>query len=192
MIRYRYHRASILFVGINPHPGSFRRKVPFSNNKTFWYLLSDAGLLTESRDELRDDASLHRIYATRFNATYGLGFVNLIDRPTRGVAELGRGEETVGRRRLDRILSTQRPKVACFIGKIAFAKYIGSGEVRFGWQESIGRTKVFVMHFPLRGEAAVRVRELREVMKAARRTRRGREPKKPLAAGAGAGAKAGR
>ena len=43
MIRYRYKNAKILFVGINPHPGSFRRGVPFSNNKMFWYLLSDAG-----------------------------------------------------------------------------------------------------------------------------------------------------
>jgi TDG/mug DNA glycosylase family protein len=38
--------------------------------------------------------------------------------------------------------------VACFIGKVAFAKYMGSGGVRFGWQENIGCTKVFVMHFP--------------------------------------------
>jgi hypothetical protein len=36
MIRYKYRKAKILFVGINPHPGSFRRGVPFSNNKMFW------------------------------------------------------------------------------------------------------------------------------------------------------------
>ena len=53
MIRYRYKNPKILFVGINPHPGSFSRSVPFSNNKMFWYLLSDAGLLKETRDELR-------------------------------------------------------------------------------------------------------------------------------------------
>jgi double-stranded uracil-DNA glycosylase len=39
MIRYVYKKPEILFVGINPHPGSFNRRVPFSNNKLFWYLL---------------------------------------------------------------------------------------------------------------------------------------------------------
>ena len=91
MIRYRYRNAKILFVGINPHPGSFRRGVPFSNNKMFWYLLADAGLLQESRDELRDDAFLKRLYSEDFNPRYRLGFVNLIDRPTRDITELRPG-----------------------------------------------------------------------------------------------------
>lgn len=40
MIAYKLSKnARILFVGINPHPGSFRRGVPFSNNKMFWYRL---------------------------------------------------------------------------------------------------------------------------------------------------------
>ena len=55
MIRYIYRNSQILFVGINPHPGSFNRGVPFSNNKLFWYLLSEAGVTDEKRDELRDD-----------------------------------------------------------------------------------------------------------------------------------------
>ena len=73
MIRYRYKNARILFVGINPHPGSFSRSVPFSNNKMFWYLLSDAGLLKETRDELRDDDLLRRLYSEAFNPLYRLG-----------------------------------------------------------------------------------------------------------------------
>ena len=48
MIRYRYKNARILFVGINSHFGSFDRGVPFSNNKMFWYLLSDATLPQKS------------------------------------------------------------------------------------------------------------------------------------------------
>ena len=41
MIEYRFARnLRILFVGINPHPGSDARGVPFSNNKTFWYLVN--------------------------------------------------------------------------------------------------------------------------------------------------------
>ncbi len=98
MIRYRYKKPSILFVGINPHPGSFSRRVPFSNNKLFWYLLSEAGLIKETREELRDDTSLARMYREKFNVEYGLGFVNIIDRPTRDITGIGKHEELPGRK----------------------------------------------------------------------------------------------
>ena len=99
MIRYRYKKPEILFVGINPHPGSFIRRVPFSNNKLFWYLLSDAGLIQEKRHELRDDKMLERVYKERFNQIYGLQFVNIIDRPTRDITEIKKGEELPGARK---------------------------------------------------------------------------------------------
>src|SRR5665811_302571 len=123
MIRYLYKQPKILFVGINPHLGSFDRGVPFSNNKSFWYLLSDAGIIHEKRDELRDDESLRRMYTKKFNAVYRLGFVNLIDRPTRDVSELRKGEELPGRKKISRIIRTEMPKVVCFIGKITYEKY---------------------------------------------------------------------
>jgi hypothetical protein len=56
----------------------------------------------------------------------------------------------------------------CFIGKVAYEKYVGSRDFSFGWQDTIGTSRVFVMHFPLRGEAIVRVRELREVVRTGR------------------------
>ena len=125
MIRYRYKNARILFVGINPHPGSFSRSVPFSNNKMFWYLLSDAGLLKETRDELRDDDLLRRLYSEAFNPLYRLGFVNIIDRPTRDITEIRRGEEISGRAKISRIIKAEAPRVVCFIGKVAYEKYSG-------------------------------------------------------------------
>lgn len=166
MIRYRYKKPKILFVGINPHPGSFSRHVPFSNNKLFWYLLSEAGLVEEKRDELRDDKTLRRMYQEKFNAVYKLGFVNIIDRPTRDITEINKGEELPGRQKILRIIRSEVPKVVCFIGKVAYEKYAGSKDFSFGWQEKIGTSKVFVMHFPLRGEAIIRVRELRKVKRA--------------------------
>ena len=51
----------------------------------------------------------------------------------------------------------------CFIGKIAYEKYTGSKKFDFGWQDDIHASKIFVMHFPLRGEATVRIRELKTV-----------------------------
>lgn len=171
MIRYLYKKPEILFVGINPHFGSYERGVPFSNNKMFWYLLSEAGLIGEKREELRNDEALKRIYREKFNAVYGLGFVNIIDRPTRDVTQLVKGEELPGREKIFRIIKTGKPKVVCFIGKITYQKYTGLKGFNFGWQDSIGKSKVFVMHAPLRGEAIVRIRELREIAEIAREAR---------------------
>src|SRR5438309_2264433 len=89
MIAYKTSKdARILFVGINPHPGSYRRGVPFSNNKMFWYLLNRAGLLQEAENDLRNDQSLKRIYEAKFLPEYRLNFVNLVDRPTVDVTML--------------------------------------------------------------------------------------------------------
>lgn len=163
MIRYRYKQSKILFVGINPHYGSFDRGVPFSNNKLFWYLLSDAGIIEEKREELRHDELLKRMYKKKFNTVYGLGIINIINRPTRDISELKKGEEMPGRKRITRIIKTEMPKVVCFIGKVTYEKFTGSKNFSFGWQDPIHNVKIFVMHSPLRGEAKVRVRELCEV-----------------------------
>ena len=168
MIHYQYNNSEILFVGINPHPGSFDRGIPFSNNKLFWYLLSRAGLIKETINDLRDDSKLLRIYENKFNKIYNLGLVSIIDRPTRDVTLLKRGEEKEGKVKIDKIIKTQKPKVVCFIGKVSYEKYTGSKNFTFGWQTDIYRSKVFVMHFPLRGKAEVRIHELKEVAQASR------------------------
>src|SRR5438105_2043465 len=111
MIRYRTKKSTILFAGINPHPGSFERGVPFSNNKLFWYLLSRAGLIDETIEDLRDDAKLRKVYKEKFNQVYGLGLINIIDRPTRDVTLLKNGEELPGRKKIESIIKTQRPGV---------------------------------------------------------------------------------
>jgi len=169
MIEYKIAgNLKILFVGINPHPGSYRRHVPFSNNKTFWYLLNRAGLLNEDENELRTDSGLKKMYDQRFMQRYRLGFVNLVDRPTVQVTKLRKGEEKPGVERLLKDVRTCRPKVICFIGKVTYNVFRGSRECGYGWQESIDGARVFVMHFPIRGPAAIRIRELREMNEAGR------------------------
>jgi TDG/mug DNA glycosylase family protein len=49
MIDYLYKKLEILFIGINSHIGSYEKGVPFSNNKMFWYLLPDAGIIKEKK-----------------------------------------------------------------------------------------------------------------------------------------------
>jgi TDG/mug DNA glycosylase family protein len=167
MIAYKISsNAKILFVGINPHPGSYRRGVPFSNNKMFWYLLNRAGLLEEAESDLKNDESLKQLYHNRFVRKYGLNFVNLVDRPTVDVTELEKGEEQAGIERAVETIRAHQPKVVCFIGKVAFNKFRGSRECDYGWQKNIGKVRIYLMHFPIRGPAAIRVRELREVRRA--------------------------
>ena len=164
MIAYKISKnARILFVGINPHPGSYRRGVPFSNNKMFWYLLNRAGLLQEAESDLKNDQLLKGIYEKKFLPEYGLNFVNLVDRPTIDVTELKKGEEQAGVRRALRIIRTYRPKVVCFIGKITFNTFYSSRKCDWGWQTEIDDARVYLMHFPIRGMAAIRVKELTEV-----------------------------
>ena len=110
---------------------------------------------------------MRRVYNDAFNPLYRLGFVNVIDRPTRDITELRKGEELSGRGKIGRIIRTVSPKVVCFIGKVAYEKYSGLKQFEFGWNEVIASSNVFVMHFPLRGEAVVRIRELRELKRAA-------------------------
>lgn len=164
MIKYHYSKnAKILFVGINPHPGSDRRGVPFSNNKMFWYLLNRAGLLKEVEHDLKNDDTLKQIYDHSFASKYALNFVNLVDRPTVDVTHLKKGEEHAGIARALKIIQTYKPKVVCFVGKVTFTTFHGVRKCDYGWQENIGSSHVYLMHFPIRGPASVRVRELREM-----------------------------
>src|SRR5438876_5838784 len=101
MIEYKVSaNARILFVGINPHPGSYRRGIPFSNNKMFWYLLSDAGLLDESREILKDDKKLKHLYLYEFKKKYHFGLLNLIDRQTKSTVGLNQSDALPGRERI--------------------------------------------------------------------------------------------
>jgi TDG/mug DNA glycosylase family protein len=175
MIAYKVSKsARVLFVGINPHPGSYRRGVPFSNNKMFWYLLNRAGLLQEVESDLKNDRLLKRICDKQFSQKYRLNFVNLVHRPTIDVTELKKGEEQAGVRRVLRIIRTCRPKVLCFVGKVTFNTFYGPQKCDWGWQTAIDGIPTFLMHFPIRGPASVRVRELSAVNRVSSGTARPR------------------
>ncbi len=167
----------MLFVGINPHPGSYRRGVPFSNNKMFWYLLNRAGLMDEAEGDLKNDETLKHLYDNQFVRKYALNFVNLVDRPTIDVTELEKGEERAGIERALETIRAHKPEVVCFIGKITFNKFRGSRACDYGWQRNIEDARVYLMHFPIRGPASIRVRELKEVRRASGRSLRLRKGK---------------
>ncbi len=81
----------------------------------FWYLLNRAGLLDEIESDLKNDDFLKHIYEDKFIPKYALNFINLVDRPTRDVTELKKGEEQAGVDRALLTIRTRKPKVICFI-----------------------------------------------------------------------------
>ena len=165
MIDYKISKnAGVLFVGINPHFGSYERGVPFSNNKTFWYLLSDAGMIKETREVIKEDYKLKNLY-NKIDKIYKINFINLIDRPSKDISDLRKNEEKPGVYRLNKIIRKMKPRVVCFIGKITYMKFSNDKNFKFGLQKDLYRSKVYVMHFPLRGYANIRIKELRAVKK---------------------------
>lgn len=167
MIKYQYHDSKLLFIGINPHPGSFSRGIPFSNNKMFWYLLSRAGIINETIDELKNDLLLKQMWEEKFNHTYQLGLVNIIERPTRDISLLLKGEELQGVKLIDSIIKNHKPSIVCFIGKITYQKFMTLKDVSFGWQPDLYQSKIYVMHSPLRGPASIRIEDLKTVARCA-------------------------
>lgn len=153
----------ILFIGMNPHPGSDRRGVPFSNNKMFWYLLHDAGLLVEPREVLRDDKKLKHLYLHVFKDLYRFGLINIVNRPTRTATEIKKEEAIPGRKRILAAIKKYKPKVVCFVSKITYKLFIDSSAFKYGWQPDIAQSKIYVTHAPLHGLARVRVKEFQEV-----------------------------
>jgi TDG/mug DNA glycosylase family protein len=164
MITYQIgYRLKILFVGSNPHPGSYRRSVPFSNNKMLWYLLHDAGLLSENRELLRDDSKLKDLYLHAFKDHYKFGLYDVVHRPTRTTAEVEKPEAEHGAQRLLEVIQKYKPKVVCFVSKATYGLFSGSLKTSYGWQPDIGISKAYMMHAPHRGFASVRIEELTEI-----------------------------
>lgn len=167
-IKYKLSKnALIMFVGINPHPGSYRRKIPFSNNKMFWYLLSKAHLIDEPVDYLKDDKKLIQMYESKFAQEYRLNFINLVDRPTSDVSKLRKGEERPGVARVLNSIRAYKPKIICFIGKTAYERFSGSKHIDYGYKQPIYGIRTYVCRFPIRGPAIDRIKELKVLIKAA-------------------------
>ncbi|HLJ31668.1 MAG TPA: mismatch-specific DNA-glycosylase [Candidatus Babeliales bacterium] len=170
MIKYQVgYGLKILFIGVNPHPGSYRRGVPFSNNKMFWYLLSAAGLLDEPREFLKDDTNLKNFYLYKLKKVYHIGISNVVPRQTRSTTELKKEEAIPGRKRVLSEIIKYKPLVVCFVGKITYLLFSRLSKASYGWQDDIGTSKIYVMHPPHRGAAEVRIKELKEIDAAAQK-----------------------
>lgn len=65
---------------------------------------------------------------------YGIGFTNMVQRATKGSADLTRKEIKEGSHLLHEKLRQYRPKIAVFNGKLIFEVFSGKKEFNFGRQ----------------------------------------------------------
>ncbi len=131
-------------VGINPSLPSVRAGFYFTNPRNrFWRALNASRLvdapLTPGPDAI--DVLVGR---------YGIGFTDIVKRPTCGSAELGAREHREGAARPEALVLRFEPRVVWFQGVEAwrkFARHAGWNAAGTGLgprQEAIGRASAFV------------------------------------------------
>ncbi|MGM7722054.1 G/U mismatch-specific DNA glycosylase [Metabacillus sp. Hm71] len=116
----------ILFIGFNPSLVSGETGHHYANkNNRFWKILFMAGI-TDRQFKPEEDASLIK---------QGIGFTNIVARPTKAADEITREEYQIGRDILRRKISKYRPKVAFFVGKGVYLQYSQQKKAEWGKQE---------------------------------------------------------
>jgi TDG/mug DNA glycosylase family protein len=106
----------VVFVGINPGLASAAHGHHYAGpTNHFWPLLYEAGFVPEPAT-YEDD---HRM------PQFGIGLTNLVDRPSRGSADLAREELRRGAARLRQKLRRYPPRVVCFNGKAIYEAFAG-------------------------------------------------------------------
>ena len=141
----------LVFVGINPGLYSAQVGHYFATARNrFWRAFNLAGLLEGHFGPEEDHLLLQ----------HGIGFTDLVKRPTRSAAELRTRDFRHGASLLKEKLLRYQPRVVCFHGVTAYGNYLRCADrvkerPELGLQSrAIGRTKVFVTPNPSPANAA--------------------------------------
>lgn len=150
----------LVFVGINPSLFSVAQGHYFARKiNRFWPCFSRSVLSQPIRQVLGVER-LEPMHDVLLPA-HGIGFTDVVKRPTAKAAELGRAEFAAGAAALVARLERCRPRVACFQGMMGyrpFAAMLGATErgVALGAQPLVlGGTLVFVVPSPSSANAHV-------------------------------------
>ena len=135
----------VVMIGINPSIYSVERGHYYANPRNrFWKAFNAAQLATKPLSPETDHEALRE----------GIGFTDLVKRPTHSMSDLRAPDYIEGSLLLKRKLIHYRPKTVCFSGLTAFAYYLRYTEgikrkVLLGPQEQqIGDSLVFVAPNP--------------------------------------------
>ncbi len=142
----------VAFVSINPSLYSVERGHYFARRSNkFWPCISRSVLTLSIREALgverlgpEHDATLPR---------FGIGFTDLVKRPTARADELAPSEMAAGVESLLAKIERFRPRVACFHGVTGYRfvqrALMGESDIALGLQTvRIGETRVFVVPNP--------------------------------------------
>jgi double-stranded uracil-DNA glycosylase len=115
----------VLFVGFNPSIRAARVGHYYAGRSNrFWAMLAGAGL-TPRLLRPEEDRSLLGM---------GIGITDLVKRPTRSAAEIGRAEYREGVARLMTLVEALRPQVICYNGKGVYLTASGAAAAPWGAQ----------------------------------------------------------
>jgi TDG/mug DNA glycosylase family protein len=115
----------LLFIGYNPSIRSGQTGHHYANpSNRFYRILHSAGL-TPRLYKPEEDGELLKL---------GMGFTNIVARPTLTAAEITKAEYAEGRLILMHKLEHRKPNVACFVGKGVYEQYSGKRGMSWGAQ----------------------------------------------------------
>ncbi|WP_226666683.1 mismatch-specific DNA-glycosylase [Metabacillus litoralis] len=117
---------TVLFIGFNPSLVSGQVGHNYANkNNRFWKILYEAGI-TDRLYLPEEDLKL---------LDKGIGFTNIVSRPTRAADEITKEEYQEGRKILYEKITSYKPKIACFVGKGVYLQYSHLKKAPWGQQE---------------------------------------------------------
>jgi TDG/mug DNA glycosylase family protein len=150
---------SVLSVGLNPSLPSVASGFYFANPRNrFWTALNASSLLSEPVSPGPD--SMQQLLERE-----GLGFTDLVKRPTRGAGELRVRDYRQGAPRLRALIERYQPQYAWFHGKLAYKNFIryGGMDTEDDWglqRQRVGETRLFVTPNPSPANAAFSLTDL--------------------------------
>jgi TDG/mug DNA glycosylase family protein len=149
----------IVSIGINPSLPSVRAGYYFANPRNrFWRALNDSGLLPVP--------VVPGVAAMDVLLRYGIGFTDVVKRPTATASELRAADYRLWAPLLADRLAQHAPRIVWFQGKTACANYLKYAmgmSPASGWGEQpfrIGPSRVFVSPSPSPANAAFPLAEL--------------------------------
>ena len=135
----------IVLVGLNPSQVSVERGHYFANPRNrFWRAFNQSGLV-DAVVAMEEDSKL---------PDYGIGFTDLVKRPSRQASALRAGDYREGAPLLKEKMLKWEPEIVCFQGLMVYANYLRYAEglkvkVELGIQpHTIGASRVFVVPNP--------------------------------------------
>lgn len=134
----------LLFIGINP--GIFSAQVGHYYARPgnwFWWAFSHSGIRSAPAGPENDRDLLAE----------GIGFTDVVKRPTASSGDLRQEEFDEGAKRLVKTLETYQPQVACFIGLLGAAAFFGRKITPGPLPDRLGATRFFAIPSPSRRNA---------------------------------------